>query len=199
LKDTVYNLFLYVDKSQIKALGVVPHVLEGTDEEKISALQLRVERDYKTAKRTEVRGIFEWSAYESLMRLGRELELFEEIFRDCKAPPNPLVVITPVVDGAPLILAITRLGPLNLEDFRGTPLEKPGVMADYLKAYVQDDHFDLPRLINDDYFLAIRLLFNAHHFVSAAKLLMSCIDTVAFIDAGHVEMVLLSGSMPMPI
>jgi hypothetical protein len=187
VKDTVYNLFLYVDKSRIKALGVAPHVLDGTDEQKISVLQERVQQDHKTAKQFEVKGAFEWSAYEGLMRLGRELEIFEEIFQDCKAPPNPLVVITPVVDGAPLVLAITRLGPLNLEDFRGTPLEEPGVLVDYLKGYVQDGHFDLPRLMNDDYFLAIKLLYNAHHFVSTAKLLMSFIDTVAFIDAGDVR------------
>jgi hypothetical protein len=47
--------------------------------------------------------------------------------------------------------------------------------------------FDVPQLINDDYFLAIKQLFNARHFVSAAKLLMSFIDTVGFIDAGDVR------------
>jgi hypothetical protein len=52
---------------------------------------------------------------------------------------------------------------------------------------VKDGQFDLPRLINDDYFSAIKLLFNATHYVSAAKLLMSFIDTVAFIDAGDVH------------
>jgi hypothetical protein len=187
LKEPAYNLFLYVDKSLITALGVAVHELDGTDPEKISALQQRVSDDYKTAKRYKLARRFEWGEYESLMRLGRELEAFEEIFRDCNAPLNPLVAITPIVDGAPTILAITALGPMNLEDFRGTPLEEPGVMIDYLKAYVKDGHFDVPQLINDDYFLAIKQLYNARHFVSAAKLLMSFIDTVAFIDAGDVR------------
>src|SRR2546429_1635956 len=60
-------------------------------------------------------------------------------------------------------------------------------MVDYLKAYVENGHFDIPRLINDDYFTAIKLLFDARHYVSTAKLLMSFLDTVAFIDAGDVK------------
>ncbi len=187
MKEHAYNLFLYVDKSLITALGVAVHELDGTDSEKISALQQRVSHDYKAAKRYKLARRFEWGEYESLMRLGRELEAFEEIFRDCNAPLNPIVAITPIVDGAPKILAITALGPMNLEDFRGTPLEEPGAMVDYLKAYVKDGYFDVPQLINDDYFLAIKQLYNARHFVSAAKLLMSFIDTVAFIDAGDVR------------
>lgn len=186
MKETVYNLFLYVEQSLIKALGVAIHELDGTQEEKVSALRVLVEQDYKTARKYKVTGKFEWSEYEGRMRLGRELEVFEEIFRDCKAPSNPLVVITPIVDEAPRILAVTTLGPLNLEELQGTPLAKPGAMVDYLKQYVEDGKFDIPRLINDDYFLAIKLLFNAGHYVSAAKLLMSFVDTVAFIDAGDV-------------
>jgi hypothetical protein len=187
LKDTVYNLFLYVEKSQIKALGIAPHELDGTDAEKVSALQTLVQQDYKTAKRFEIKSKFEWREYESLMRLGRQLEVFEELFRDCNAPVNPLVVITPIVDEAPRILAVTGLGALNLEDLRGTPLEQPGMMIDYLRGYEKDGYFDMPRLMNDDYFLAIKLLFNARHYVSAAKLLMSFIDTVSFIDGGDVR------------
>ena len=41
--------------------------------------------------------------------------------------------------------------------------------------------------MNDDYFLAIKLLFNARHYVSVAKLLMSFIDTIGFINAGDVK------------
>jgi hypothetical protein len=60
-------------------------------------------------------------------------------------------------------------------------------MVDYLNTYISDGHFDLPRLINDDYFKAIKLLYNAGHYVSAAKLLMSFLDTIAFVDMGDVS------------
>lgn len=187
MKETVYNLFLYVEQSLINELGVAIHELDGTQEEKLSTLQMRTGQDYKIAKRYKVKSKFKWSEYEGRMRLGRHLEVFEDIFRDCNAPINPLVVITPIVDGVPRILAITGLEPLNLEEFQDTPLAEPGVMVDYLKAYVENGHFDIPRLINDDYFIAIKLLFNARHYVSAAKLLMSFLDTVAFINVGDVK------------
>jgi hypothetical protein len=52
-------------------------------------------------------------------------------------------------------------------------------MKDYLVEYTGPEGFDFGRLINDDYFLAIKLLFQNGRYVSAAKLLMSCVDTLA--------------------
>jgi hypothetical protein len=60
----------------------------------------------------------------------------------------------------------------------------PGEMPDWLIKYTYGNKFQFVRLFNDDYFVAIKLLFNARHIVSAAKLLMSCIDTIAFIEHG---------------
>ncbi len=187
MKDTVYNLFVYVEGRVIKQLGIATHDLDGTDQDKVTALQMLVDTDYKVAKRIAAKPDFRYQEYEGLIRLGLQLQVFEPLFRECNAPINPLVVITPIVDEMPRILAITKVGVLNLDDFKGTPLEEPGAMVDYLKVYVTDAGFDLPRLINDDYFLAIKMLFNARHFVSAAKLLMSAIDTIAFVDAGDVK------------
>jgi hypothetical protein len=184
LKENAYNLFLYVEKTRVKELGVAVHELDGSDAEKLVVLQSRVNHDYKSAKRYRLSVPLEWSEYQGRMRLGSHLAVFEGIFRDCHAPAQPLCAITPIVDGMPRILAVTNLGPLNLDDLKNTPLSRPGAMVDYLKAYVHDGGFDLPRLINDDYFNAIKLLFNAGHYVSCAKLLMSFIDSVAFIDLG---------------
>lgn len=186
MKENAYNLFLYVDNMRVKELGVAIHELDGTEAEKLSVLQSLVGQDYRSAKRYALKTPLEWGEYEARMRLGRHLAVFEGIFQDCDAPTDPLFAITPIVDGMPRILAVTGAGPLNLEDLRNTPLSRPGTMVDYLKAYVQDGGFDLPRLINDDYFKAIKLLLNAGHYVSTAKLLMSFIDTVAFIDMGDV-------------
>jgi len=118
VKETVYNLFLYVEKSLIRELGIAIHELDGTEEEKSSTLQALVDQDYKIAKRYPVTEKFEWHKFESRMRLGRQLEVFEKLLLDCNAPINPLVVITPIVDERPKILAITSLGPLNLGDLQ---------------------------------------------------------------------------------
>ncbi|WER46601.1 hypothetical protein CupriaWKF_03175 [Cupriavidus sp. WKF15] len=39
-------------------------------------------------------------------------------------------------------------------------------------------------LINNDYFKAIRLLYNNQHFISCLKLLMSFLDTIAYVEFG---------------
>lgn len=184
MKERVFNLFLYVDRDLVSELGIAVHEVDGTDDEKISFLQTRVNQDYRTAQRTKVRPPFEWQEYQARERLGKHVEIFEELYRAFDAPVSPLTVITPIRDGLPAIDAITGMGPLDLTEFQDTPLCGQGVMVDYLQAYVSDGRLDIPRLINDDYFLAIKLLFKKGYYVSSAKLLLSFIDTVAFIETG---------------
>lgn len=57
--------------------------------------------------------------------------------------------------------------------------------VDYLKKYISDDKFDIPRLINDDFFLAIKLCFKHKYYVSATKLLLSFIDSISFVAYGE--------------
>ena len=57
-------------------------------------------------------------------------------------------------------------------------------MVDYLKKYLTDKGFDLPRLLHDDFFLAIKLTFNTGYYISAAKLLVSFIDTMGYLESG---------------
>lgn len=57
-------------------------------------------------------------------------------------------------------------------------------MIDYLKKYVSDGAFDIPRMLNDDFFLAIKLTFNAGYYISATKLLVSFVDTMGYLESG---------------
>src|SRR5690348_13370413 len=113
MTEAAYNLFLYVQGGIVKQLGIATHLLEGTDQEKVAALQVLVNEDYKTAKKMNVKEGFDYRQYEEMMRLGRQLQMFEPLFRECNAPINPLVVITPIEDEHPRILALTKLGALN--------------------------------------------------------------------------------------
>lgn len=184
MNEPGYNLFLYCNMSTIQELGVAVHDLEGTDQDKISALRNLADSDYRTAARYKTKRPMTRQYYEGLSRLGRELEVFEDIFHDLNAPQQPLVVITPIVNEKTHFDATMKLGPTLRADWKGTPFEQPGEMVDYLDVYVTKEGFNIPQLLNDDYFLAIKLLFNNRYFVSCAKLLMSFIDTVAFIDTG---------------
>lgn len=107
------------------------------------------------------------------------------MFEAIGAPHDPLMVITPVVDGYPSVQAVSDLGPINLAELNRIGPE-PKQMDDYLRAYLDREGggFDIPRLLNDDYFEAIKLLFNRKKFVSCSKLLVSFIDTIAFVEYG---------------
>ena len=58
--------------------------------------------------------------------------------------------------------------------------------VDYLVKYSKDGEFDLPALINDDFFQPVRILFNAKQYVSSAKLLLVAIDSIGYIEFGDV-------------
>jgi hypothetical protein len=187
MRETCFNLFLYGDDVTISNLGVAVHELDGSDHERQSVLSSLVDADYKVAIQYPLQDPLDWSRYQALQRLGHELHVFENIFQKLHAPSPPLVVVTPVVNGKPYFQARHAVStPMYRDAFKGTSLEESGTMIDWLEKYTSEAGFDLPRLINDDYFLAIKLLYNNRHFVSCNKLLMSCVDTLAFVDAGDV-------------
>ncbi len=57
-------------------------------------------------------------------------------------------------------------------------------MSDYTKKYIVNGQFDLFRMINDDFILAIKMMWNEKYYTSCLKLLVSFIDTMAFVDNG---------------
>lgn len=59
--------------------------------------------------------------------------------------------------------------------------------VDYFGNYFNDNGFDFTRLLNDDFFQPVRILFNKKHYVSAAKLLLVAVDSIAFIEYGDIK------------
>ena len=122
-----------------------------------------------------------------MARAGRSLEVFEEIFSINGASEAPLCCITPIVNGEPEIDIVSGLGALLLGGYEDHPKIGGGLMPDYLESYITPDGFDMPKLIHDDYFDAIKVLFNGKQYVSCMKLLLSLIDTISFIEFGDVQ------------
>ena len=58
--------------------------------------------------------------------------------------------------------------------------------VDYIGTYFTDDGFDFGGLLNADFFQPVRILFQAGHYVSATKLLVVAMDSVAHIEYGDV-------------
>jgi hypothetical protein len=61
--------------------------------------------------------------------------------------------------------------------------------VDYFGRYLTSQGFDLPALINDDFIAPIRLLFQNRYYVSAAKLLMTFIDSLGYLEYGDGEQI----------
>ena len=191
--ENIFNLFYFTDGVIISDVGVVKHAYIENDEESCNFLRSAVSNDYKMCRKYSLPininglnadGTLNYSTYMSFLRLGRGLELFEEIFVKYSASPSPLTCVTPIVNGVPTIDISTDHTPFMYGDYQEHPKSGSGVMRDYLQDYMKEEGFDLPLLIHNDYFGAIKLLYNNGHYVSCMKLLASFIDTIAYLEYG---------------
>ena len=192
--EETYNLFFYVEKEEIAQLGVVAHRVSGTDEGKIQFLQSQLEIDSKTCNKYEVpkrlyneKNTFTNAEMLSLMRLGKALDVFEEVFQELRAPAEPLTVLTPVVDGIVKFDIQTGLESLPISQFQNHPLTGAGVMPDYLEEYMVDGTLDIGTLLHNDHYIAVKNLFNEKHYLSSMKLMVSFIDTLGYLDSGDIK------------
>jgi len=183
--EIIYNVFLFFDKELCEEVGYVTHRFEGPDEGAGELLRERLETDLKVARRLRLAKPFTHGRLVSGQRLGTAHHLFDEIFQVTGAGANPLMLVTPVVDGAVRVNYGGGIEALDMTDV-SEKLGASGVMVDWLKKYTSPDGLiNLPQLIHDDYFLAIKATFNAKLYVSSMKLLLSCIDSLAYVEFGH--------------
>ena len=195
MQEEIFNLFVFTDGKYIDKIGYITHLHDGTDEEKLNLLRNSVSSDYQIAKTIDINychfgtsnGRFKYSTYQAMCRAGRNLEIFEEVFQVYDASTTPLACTTVIVNGKPEIDIVAENGPLFLSEYDDVEKIGRGKMPDYLEQYLKPDGFDISSLIHDDYFHAIKLLFNNRHYVSCMKLIVSFIDTIAFIEFGDVN------------
>jgi hypothetical protein len=200
MSERIFNLFVFVDNDIIRDLGVSVHEIEGSDSEKIAFLQDRVNIDHEKAIRVSVPSRYlinnsitnetivalKYDKFRMLSRMNLRMELFEEIFQSFNASVTPLFCVTPIINGQIKIDELEEIQAINtqsLQEIKSIEF----CYSDYLIKYVSEEGFDLPRLLNDDYLSAIKLLYDNGHYVSSLKLLMSFIDTVAYIEFDDVR------------
>lgn len=182
VSERIFNIFIFFESGVAKEYGVYHHSMDGDDITKTSFLSARVSEDQKIARRFLLDRSFTPEEWRAAMRYGDVLGYFEEAFKKFRAPASPIFCITCIEEGIPKIDQQISPGP-----FRGdmvSEVEGLGAVPDYLVNYTEGNTFLFAELINDDYFKGIRVLFNANLYVSCAKLLMSCIDTLAFVEYG---------------
>ncbi|WP_052391832.1 hypothetical protein [Paraburkholderia bannensis] len=183
--EPVYNVYTYFESGELRALGIKQYYRQGSDAKKVAFLQERATLDFSAARRVPLARPMPREQYHAMERLGETLHMFEPLFAEVEAGVAPLFCVTPIVDGVPTIDVSVPLGPLDVSKLPDG-VAGPGKMDDYLFKYIDEETrtFDMPALIHDDYFKAIRLLFNNRHFISCLKLLMSFLDTIAYVEFG---------------
>lgn len=184
MKETIYCFYLIADSQErVGFLGHIRYDVDGTEEDKLAYLKVAAERDYEKATLTKAPMGLTIGAYTARCRLGTALELFEHVFEP-QETRTPLYGITIILNGKPSINYVSDHGPLDMADVN-KELGAKSVMDDWLAKYTKDNIFHYADLINDDFLLAYKLLYNNRHYASAAKLFMSCIDSIAHVEYGY--------------
>jgi hypothetical protein len=184
MAENIYNLFLFFENDLCSTVGYTAQEHSGSDAEGCEYLKARLTEDLRVASKLELAKPFTRSEYHARCRLGEGHHLYDEVFSVLNAGPAPLSVVTPVKDGDVFFNYSSEHRPLDMDDI-SEKLGAKGVMVDWLVKYTSPSGIDLSQLIHDDYFLAIKLTFNAGLYVSAMKLLVSCIDSLAYIEYGN--------------
>jgi hypothetical protein len=183
IEERIFNIFMYFDSGVATEYGVRHSRIKGTDDEKKAFLASHVLQDHPIAHRFQLPRRFTTDEWFAAMRQGDILSYFEEAFEEFRATEAPLFCVTPIVDGVPRV--DNQIGPGPFRGDAVSEIEGRGSVPDYLVNYMDGNTFRFTELIHDDYFKAIRTLFNESLYVSSAKLLMSCVDTLAFVEYGN--------------
>jgi len=104
LNEIIANIYLVINKNIIEEYKAKSYKISGTDEEKIEYLKTYAESDFENAVSFEAPADkngkkMNYKNFSKLAKRGLEHQFFEEIFRDFNMPENPLICVTPVVDG----------------------------------------------------------------------------------------------------
>jgi len=200
MNEVIVNLFFFVEKRLVKSLGASGHTFEGDEEQAKLFLQNRVAIGSTacTSYSLPVENLKAWlgidaeqglpiEMYSYLRRCGKAVWLFEEALRDVRAPAVPFVLITAVVDGQPQTDAVGHANPIDCPEIHFKAFGEKIKGTDWLAANITASDLNVHELLGDDFTEAIKVLYASKLYVSAMKLIMSFIDTVAFIELGDVQ------------
>lgn len=181
--EDIYNVFLLMENDVCCVARYVVHQLDfATDEEASDYLRSHVESDFAASIEFPLSRSFTRSEYYAQIRIGWGMSVYEDLLAALGASEAPLCVTTLVLDGQIKVNYSAVHGDPDI--YLNPTVIGDAKMDDWLLKYTNERGIDLPRLIHDDYFVAIKLTFQSRLFVSAMKLLMSCLDSISYIEYG---------------
>jgi hypothetical protein len=104
MEERILNIYLVINNGYVEEFRAVCYEEAGSDDEKISLLKSKAAADFESAYKFDApkdkKGVFmSYRKFSKLESRGKQFMLFEEIFSSFEVPQNPLVCVTPVVDG----------------------------------------------------------------------------------------------------
>lgn len=185
--ESIYNIYLYFDPDdRCDRVGYATHDLDGDDDLGRQLLQKNVKADLQRAVKVKLTKPFTRQEYNTSCRLGSERTFYDEVLLKAGAGQTPLVLVTPVVKGKVTYNYSSQIGHFDVGEAAAAAGEH-GQMVDWFKTYVTERGFRFTDLIHDDYFAAIRLTYQKGLFVSSMKLLLSCIDSLSYVEYGDLR------------
>lgn len=176
---------MFYDDNTCSTISCKRHKLNGTDNHKIKFLQDRVNQDLQESIRYKLKKPTTIEQENVFARLNKRSHSVLEAFKYFGIAEDALVVITPVKNNEITFSSSVFFSDNYLEHINKNVLNLEGEQLDWLSHYKKGNTFDLPQLINDDFFSAIKLTFQHGMYLSSMKLLMSCIDSIGYIEFGH--------------
>ena len=104
MNEIILNIYLVINNNLVEAFKAVSYEMEGGDDRKIDFLKSRAKEDYPKAivfdAPIDNNGKFmSYKRFHKFEKRGMHFQLFEEIFQRFAVSENPLICVTPVVDG----------------------------------------------------------------------------------------------------
>jgi endonuclease IV len=104
MSEVILNIFLQIENGFVVAFKAKSYESDEGDEQKIEFLVEKSKSDFQTSFHfdapTNKKGEFmKYNNFAKLEKSGMHFQLFEEIFAKFRVPENPLICVTPVVDG----------------------------------------------------------------------------------------------------
>lgn len=104
MQETILNIYLIIEDGKVISFKAKAYKHDDNDNIKIQYLKKHAKPDFDSAYIFDApenkNGEFiSYDEFAKLEKAGRQFELFEEIFSEFEVPENPLICVTPVVNG----------------------------------------------------------------------------------------------------
>lgn len=104
MKEVILNIYVVIEKDKVTEFRAKEYDRSGSDDEKIAFLKSIAREDFETAEvfnaPVDRAGNFmPYKRFAKFEKQGSHFQLFESIFTTYDIPENPLICVTPVMDG----------------------------------------------------------------------------------------------------